>query len=151
MFETAPLSSDTEVTGQVVVKLCVSSSALDTDFTVKLVDVYPPGPDYPDGFEMNLADTVLRMRYRNSWTEPEMMVPGEKYPITITVPTTSNLFKAGHGIRVDILSSNFPRLDVNPNTGEPTGRHTHSVPATNAVHIGGDSPSRIVLPIVPGK
>ena len=151
VFETEPLSEDTEVTGQVVINLCVSSSATDTDFTAKLVDVYPPSPDYPGGFEMNLTDTVLRMRYRNSWTEPELLVPGEKYSITIMLPTTSNVFKAGHRVRVDISSSNFPRLDVNPNTGEPIGQHVQSVSATNTVHIGGGSPSKIVLPIIPVK
>ena len=149
VFQTAPLDADTEITGQVAVKLWVSSSALDTDFTAKLVDVYPPNEDYPDGFELNLTDTVLRMRYRDSWTEPRMMEPGVIYAITITLPTTSNLFKAGHRIRVDIASSNFPRLEVNPNTGEPVGRHTHSIVATNAVHVGGDTPSHIALPVIP--
>ena len=149
VFETAPLEADTEVTGQVEVKLWVSSSALDTDFTAKLVDVYPPSNDYPDGFDLNLSDTVLRMRYRDTWTNPQLMESGAIYAITITLPTTSNLFRAGHRIRVDIASSNFPRLEVNPNTGEPVGRHSKTVIATNAVHVGGDTPSHVVLPVIP--
>ena len=151
VFESAPLTEDKEITGQVVANMWVSSTAVDTDFTAKLIDVYPPNADYPDGYEMNLADTVLRVRYRNSWTEPELMEPGRVYPITITLPTTSNLFKAGHRIRVDISSSNFPRLEVNPNTGEPVGRHTYTVKAVNTVHMDEARPSHVVLPVAPGR
>ena len=103
------------------------------EVTAKIVDVYPPNDDYPSGFEMNVADTVLRLRYRNSWSDPEPMEPGRVYPITITLPATSNLFQKGHRIRIDIASSNFPRLEVNPNTGEPVGRHTYTVIASNPV------------------
>ena len=148
VFQTEPLIEDLEVTGQVAVKLWVSSSALDTDFTAKLIDVYPPGEDFPDGFALNLTDTVLRMRYRDSWTEPELLEPGRVYAIAITLPTTANLFRAGHRLRIDIASSNFPRLEVNPNTGEPVGRHTATIVATNAVHIGTQTPSRVELPVV---
>ena len=149
VFATGPLAEDTEITGQVEVQLWVSSSAMDTDFTAKLIDVYPANEDYPDGFEMNLTDTVLRMRYRNSWTKPELMEPEQIYPISIALPTTSNLFQAGHRIRVDVASSNFPRLEINPNTGEAVGRHTHTIIATNAVHTGGHTPSHIAVPVVP--
>lgn len=148
VFTTDPLAEDLEVTGQVEVNLWVSSSAVDTDFTAKLVDVYPANEDYPQGFEMNLCDTVLRMRYRNSWTAAEEMDPGQIYAIAILLPTTSNLFKAGHRLRIDIASSNFPRLDINPNTGEPVGRHTRVVPAINEVHVGGVRHSHLVLPVV---
>lgn len=151
VFESGPLAEDVEITGQVTANIWVSSTAIDTDFTAKLIDVYPPNADYQEGFDLNLADTVLRMRYRNSWTEPEMMTPGQVYAVTITLPTTSNLFRAGHRIRVDISSSNFPRLEVNPNTGEPVGRHTHAIVATNAVHVGGETPSSIVLPVIPAS
>ncbi len=149
VFRSEPLDEDTEVTGQVEVNVWVSSSAKDTDVTAKLVDVYPPNDDYPSGFEMNVADTVLRLRYRNSWSDPELMEPGRVYPITITLPATSNLFQKGHRIRIDIASSNFPRLEVNPNTGEPVGRHTYTVIASNTVHLGADTPSHVVLPVVP--
>jgi hypothetical protein len=151
VFESSPVTEDIEITGQVIVKLWVSSSALDTDFTAKLIDVYPPNSDYSEGYEMNLTDTVLRMRYRNSWTEPEMMQTGCVYPITIALPATSNLFKSGHRIRVDIASSNFPRLEVNPCTGEPMGRHTHTVPARNTIYFGGDSSSHVVLPVITAR
>ena len=115
----------------------------------RLLDIYPPNDDYPDGYHLNLCDSILRTRYRNSWTEPEMMSPGKVYPITITLTPTSNLFKAGHRIRVDISSSNFPRFDINPNTGEPMGRHTHTQPAENTIRLGREHSSHILLPIVP--
>lgn len=123
VFQTESLAEDLEVTGQVTVKLWVSSSALDTDFTAKLIDVYLPSADYPEGFALNLTDTVLRTRYRDSWTDPELLEPGRVYAIDITLPTTANLFHVGHRLRIDIASSNFPRLKVNPNTGELVGRH----------------------------
>ena len=148
-FRSDVLKTDTEVTGQVLVKLWVSSSAPDTDFTAKLVDVYPPNSDYPEGYEVNISDTVLRMRYRNSWTDPEFMNVDTIYPIIISLPATSNLFTSGHRIRIDIASSNFPRLEVNPNTGQPVGRQTATRKAINTVHFGLDSASHILLPIIP--
>ena len=148
-FVTEPLTDDVEITGPIEVKLWVSSSTPDTDFTAKLLDIYPPNEDYPDGYHLNLCDSILRTRYRNSWTEPEMMSPGTVYPISIELTPTSNLFKSGHRIRVDISSSNFPRFDINPNTGEAMGRHTHTQPAENTLHLDRDHPSHIVLPVVP--
>ena len=148
-FQTDPLSQDVEITGPIEVKLYVGSDALDTDFTAKLLDIYPPSDDYPDGYHLNLCDSILRTRYRNSWTKPEMMTPGEIYPITIELTPTSNLFKAGHRIRVDISSSNFPRFDINPNTGEPIGKHTKTQPAQNTIHLNREHPSHITLPIIP--
>ena len=148
-FQTDPLTEDVEVTGPIEVHLNISSTAPDTDFTAKLLDIYPPSNDYPDGYHMNLCDSILRTRYRNSWTEPEFMSPGEVYPITIELTPTSNLFKSGHRIRVDISSSNFPRFDINPNTGEAMGRHTRTQVAQNTIHLNTNHPSRIVLPVVP--
>ena len=150
-FETDPLEDDIEVTGEVMIKLWVSSTAVDTDFTVKLIDVYPFSDDYPEGYELNLTDTILRARYRNSWSEEELMTPGEAVEVTITLWPTSNVFKKGHRIRLDISSSNFPRFDVNPNTGEPVGRHTHMLKADNTIHTGADHPSRIILPVIPAE
>ena len=98
---------------------------------------------------MNLVDSIFRTRYRNGWEREELMEPGEVYRIRIALPPTSNLFKAGHCIRVDISSSNFPCFDLNPNTGEPMGRHTHMVVAHNTVYVDGARPSHIVLPIIP--
>ena len=150
VLQTAPLEEDAEVTGAVEVTLWVSSSTVDTDFTVKLLDVYPESEDWSDGFHMNLADTIPRCRYRDSWTEPEMMATSEVYPITLKLPPVSNLFVAGHRIRLDVSSSNFPRFDVNPNTGEPMGRHTHTAQAENTVYLDRHRPSHAVLPVIPG-
>jgi predicted acyl esterase len=149
VFQTELLAQDVEVTGQLVVKLWIASSVVDTDFTAKLIDVYPPSLDYPDSYQMNLVDSVIRTRFRNGWEREELMEPGEIYPVEITLAPTSNLFQTGHRIRIDISSSNFPRLDVNPNTGEPLGRHTHSVVAHNSVYVDRDHPSYVILPIVP--
>lgn len=148
VFQTPPLEQDIEVTGVAVVKLWISSSALDTDFTAKLLDVYPPSRDYPHGYHMNLADSILRVRYRNSWEKEELLKPGEVAAIEIPLSPTSNLFKAGHRIRIDISSSNFPRFDLNPNTGEPMGRHTHTVVAHNVVYLDRARPSQVVLPVI---
>jgi hypothetical protein len=148
VFQTAPLTEDTEVIGPVVVRLFASSSAVDTDFTAKLIDVYPPNADYPSGFEMNVTDGIVRARYRNSPERPEMMKPGEVYSFEIEPFPTANLFKKGHRIRIDISSSNFPRFDVNPNTGEPLGRNRRVVAAENTVYHDAKHPSAVLLPIV---
>ena len=144
VYETAPLGEPVEVTGRVVVRLRISSSAVDTDFTAKLVDVYPPNEDYPEGYDMLLNDSIIRCRYRNGFESEELMEPDVEYDVEILLPPTSNLFPAGHRIRIDISSSNFPRLERNPNTGEPIGRHTRMVTAENTVHAG-----QVVLPVIP--
>ena len=149
VFQTSPLEEDLELTGSAIVTLWISSSAPDTDFTAKLIDLAPANDDYPDGYAMNLVDSVIRTRYRNSWEQEELMEPGEVYRVQIPLPPTSNLFQAGHRIRIDISSSNFPRLDLNPNTGEPMGRHTHAVPACNTVYMDKQRPSGVLLPTIP--
>ena len=148
VFQTPPLTEAMEVTGPITVHLYVSSSTPDTDFTAKLIDVHPPTATDPQGFDMNLCDSVIRCRFREGWYREVFMTPGEVYRVTITLPPTSNLFARGHRIRVDISSSNFPRLDINPNTGEPLGRHTHNLVATNCVHLDREHPSHIVLPLI---
>ena len=106
--------------------LRIASSAPDTDFTAKLIDVYPPNEDYPDGYDMLINDSIIRCRYRNGFEREELMEPGEEYEVTILLPPTSNLFAAGHRIRIDVSSSNFPRLDRNPNTGRADrAAHAH--------------------------
>ena len=144
VYQTEPLAEPVEVTGRAVVHLRVSSSALDTDFTAKLIDVHPPNEDYPEGYDMLINDSIIRCRYRNGFEQEELMEPGTEYDVQILLPPTSNLFAAGHRIRIDVSSSNFPRLERNPNTGEPIGRHTHEVVAENTVHGG-----RVVLPVIP--
>jgi putative CocE/NonD family hydrolase len=144
VYQTEPLAEPVEVTGRAVVHLRVSSSALDTDFTAKLVDVYPPNEDYPEGYDLLINDSIIRCRYRNGFEQEELMEPGTEYDVEILLPPTSNVFAAGHRIRIDVSSSNFPRLERNPNTGEPIGRHTHEVVAENTVHGGS-----VVLPVIP--
>ena len=148
VFETPPLTSDVAVAGPITIKLQVSSNCIDTDFTAKLIDVYPPNQDYPRGYAMNLCDGILRCRYRDSWESPQMMTPGAVYEITIEPFATCNLFKAGHRIRLDISSSNFPRYDVNWNTGEPEGRARTRRIATNTVYVDLARASHVVLPLV---
>ena len=149
VFQTLSLEEDVEVTGPITVELWVSSSALDTDFTAKLLDVYPPNGDYPQGFEMNLTDSIMRARYRDSYEKAELMDPGKVYKLSFPLYPTSNVFKKGHLIRVDISSSNFPRFDVNPNTGEPLGQSTRQLVAENAVYHDAEHPSHLVMPVIP--
>lgn len=149
VFQTDPLAHDVEVTGASEVQLWIASSAVDTDFTAKLIDVYPSNPDYPTGYHMNLVDSIIRCRYRDGFDHEIPMQPGEPYLVRIALPPTSNLFQAGHRIRLDISSSNFPRFDLNPNTGEPVGRHTHTLVAHNSVFLNQARPSHVVLPIIP--
>jgi putative CocE/NonD family hydrolase len=137
-----------EVTGPIRVRLWASSSAVDTDFTAKFIDWYPPNPDYPRGFAMNLTDGIIRARYRNSWEEPVPMKSEVIYPLEVVLYPTSNLFVMGHRIRVDISSSNWPRFDVNPNTGEPPDRSRRFAIADNTVYHDAGHPSHIILPIV---
>lgn len=149
VFQTPALTEALEVTGSVVVHLFIASDAPDTDFTAKLVDVHPANADYPDGFDMNLCDSVLRCRFREGWDQEVMLEPGRVYPIRIDLPPTSNRFGVGHRVRLDISSSNFPRLDVNPNTGEALGQHTGMRVARNSVFVDQQHASYIVLPIIP--
>jgi hypothetical protein len=147
-FQSAVLAHDVEVTGAVEAEFWIASDGPDTDFTIKLIDVYPAGADYPQGYAMNLTDGILRCRYRDSWEHPSPMVPGRAYRIRVQAFPTSNLFKAGHRIRLDVSSSNYPHFDLNPNTGEPEGRWTRSRVATNTVFLGGDRASAVILPVV---
>ena len=149
VFMTPPLDRDLEVTGPIDVKLWASSSAPDTDFTAKLIDVHPPNGDFPGGIDMNLEDGIIRARFRNSLEHAQLMKPGTVYRFTIHLYPTSNVFKKGHRIRVDISSSNFPRFDVNPNTGEPLNTNRRMVIATNTIYHDREHPSAIILPVIP--
>jgi hypothetical protein len=124
-------------------KVYVSSSAVDTDFTGKLVDVGP------DGVAENLTDGILRARYRNSMEKAEFMNPGELYKLTISLWSTANVFLAGHRLRLEVANSNFPRFDRNPNTGGNPEAAGPRVAATNAVYHDRDHPSALVLPVLP--
>ena len=149
VFQTPPLDRDLEVTGPLVVTLWASSSALDTDFTAKLVDVYPPSRDFPNGIDLNVADSIVRARYRGGSGTAEMMKPGQAYELTIEMYPTSLVFGQGHRIRLDLSSSNFPRFDVNPNTGEPLNDNRRWMYATNTIYHDAQHPSHIVLPVIP--
>ncbi len=148
VFRTPPLDQDLEVTGTPTARLYVSSSAPDTDFTLKLVDEYPPNEDYPRGFAMNITHGIRRCRYRNGRDKAELMAPGRIYPIEITCYPTSNRFQSGHRIRLDIASSNYPHFDINTNTGEPFGTSQRLAVAHNTVHHNRDYPSHLILTVL---
>lgn len=147
VFETEPLARDVEVTGNVVAHLHIASSAVDTDFTIKLVDVYPPNSDYPQGYALNLAHGILRARFRNSFEHPQPLEPGKVHALTVRAFPTSNLFRAGHRIRIEVSSSNFPHFDVNPNSDWRVA-DAPPVVARNSVFVDRDHPSCVALPIV---
>ncbi len=144
VFTSAPLQKDTEVTGPIVIKLYAASSARDTDFTAKLIDVYPDGTAY------NLTEGIIRARFRESiYDPPELLVPGKVYEYTLELLPTSNVFKRGHGIRVHLTSSNFPLWDRNPNTGNEQGMDTELQVAHQTIYHDRNYPSHIILPIIP--
>ena len=140
---TPPLQRDVVLAGPVSARLHISTTAPDTDFTIKLIDVHPPNPDYPHGFAMNLTDGIARCRFHRSYEKPELLTPGEVYEIDVTAPDTANRFAAGHRIRLDISSSNFPRFDVNTNTGEPEAAARRTAVAANTVHMDAEHPSHV--------
>lgn len=143
VFSTPPLEKDSEVTGYITVELYAASSATDTDFTALIVDVDA------NGYARFLTDGIVRARYRNSTERAEMIEPGKIYKYTIDLWATSNVFKAGHRIRVYISSSNFPRFNRNLNTGEATMRGTRMIKAQQTIYHDAEHPSAIVLPIIP--
>jgi uncharacterized protein len=151
VFQTPPLEEDMEITGEIQAVFWISSNCPDTDFTFKLIDVYPASTDYPSGYAMNLTDGIIRTRYRESWERPQLMTPGEIYKVQIDAFPTSNLFKKGHCIRIDVSSSNFPRFDCNSNTGEPVGYASSVRIATNSIFMDEERSSHVVLPIIPRR
>lgn len=143
LFESPVLTKPLEVTGRVKVKLWVSSTAPDTDFTAKLTDVYP------DGRSMLVVDGIRRMRHRNSFEKSELMEPGKVYEVEIDLWSTSIVFNKGHRVRLAISSSNSPRFEPNPNTGRPSGTDDETAVATNTIYFDADHPSHIILPLPP--
>lgn len=148
VFQSPPLDANVEVTGRLVVKLWAGSNAKDTDFTVKLIDVYPPSADYPAGVDLNVGDGIVRARYRESLRTARLLTGPGPNEYSIEMYPTSLVFGRGHRIRLDVSSSNFPRFDINPNTGEPLGRARRRRIAENAVYHDPLHPSRIILPII---
>lgn len=149
VFQTAPLPNDMELTGPITVKLFASSSMTDTDFTAKLIDVYPPSPDWPEGFEMNFHDGIIRASYRESVAQPTPLEPYKVYELTIEIPPVSNLFQQGHRIRIDIASSNYPRFDLNPGTLDAPWERRRLLKAENRIYHDAEHPSRVILPVIP--
>jgi len=145
VYSIGPLTSDLEVTGPVTADLFVKSSAVDTDFTAKLVDVAP------DGFAQDLTEGILRMRYRSSSEHASLMNPGQIYEITVDLWATSNVFLKGHSLRLEISSSNFPRFDRNLNTGEEIKFARTMATATNTILHDAQHPSSLMLPVMPSK
>jgi len=142
VYTSSTLKKGIEVTGLLKANLFVTSSARDTDFTVKLVDVYP------DGKAFNVQEGVIRMRYRDSLRREDLINPGEIYEIEIDLNATSNYFAKGHKIRIEVSSSNFPRIERNLNTGDANYIGTTYVSAVNEVLIGGKQASYIELPVI---
>ncbi len=142
LFSTDVLTEPVEVTGRVTAKLYVSSDCPDTDFTVKLTDVYP------DGRSMLVTDGVLRARFRESFERERLLEPGKVYELTVDLWSTSLVFNRGHRIRVAVSSSNAPRFDPNPNTGHALRADKERRVATNTVYFSKEYPSRILLPVI---
>ena len=143
-FQTAPLTSDVVIAGPVEMDLWASTDGPDTDFVVKLVDVYP------DGYEAIILDTAIRTRYRNGRMpdEIEMMTPGAPEKLTLDLWDTAITFEKGHRIAVHVTSSNSPRIAVNPNTGANPGPGVKTRVATNTIYMDKDRPSAVKLPIL---
>ncbi|HEX3948284.1 MAG TPA: CocE/NonD family hydrolase [Steroidobacteraceae bacterium] len=151
VFQSEVLGQDAVLAGPVEVTLFASSTATDTDFTAKLLDVYPPSADFPGGFDMNLTDGIVRASYRGHFERRQLLVPGKIYSIVIRPFDTANVVKKGHRIRLDISSSNFPRFDVNPNTGEPLGRSRMIEIAENTIYHDAAHASAVKLFLLPHK
>jgi putative CocE/NonD family hydrolase len=142
-YTSAPLERDLEVTGPIAVTLYAATGAPDTDWTAKLVDVWP------SGYAMNLCDGIVRARYRESVTDPQPVTPGTVYEYTIEQMVTGNVFRRGHRIRLEVSSSNFPRFDRNLNTGQPAGAGVAGQPAHQTVLHDQAHPSHVLLPVIP--
>jgi putative CocE/NonD family hydrolase len=141
VFTTPPLTEPLEIVGRISVVLHGSSSALDTDWTAKLSDVYP------DGRSMLVTDGLLRAKFRDGFETPTLMEPGTVYEFEIDLWSTAMVFNKGHQIRLALSSSNSPRFDPNPNTGDPLRQNTAVIAATNTVFHDSEHPSRLILPV----
>jgi len=142
VYTTEPLDEGIEVSGFIESKLYLSSDVKDTDVTIKVIDVYPDGTAY------NLDETIQRVRYREGYDKEVFMEEGNIYEVNMTPMSTSNYFKKGHRIRIEVSSSNFPRFDRNLNTGGNNYDESEGVTATNNIHHSKEYPSSITLPVV---
>ncbi|HEY5315443.1 MAG TPA: CocE/NonD family hydrolase [Pirellulales bacterium] len=144
LFTSEPLAEPLEVTGHVTAKVFVASSAVDTDLSIRLCDVYPDGESY------NMAEGMLRLRYRNSFAKPEPLTPGEMVEVSVDCWSTSIIFNRGHRLRAAVTSSNYPRFDLNPGTGKPWKDGDPHVKQTNRIFCDAAHPSALILPVVAG-
>ncbi len=142
VFTSSVVDKPVEVTGRIFAKIFISSSAADTDLSVRLCDVYP------DGRSMLIAEGIQRLRYRRSREKPEPLTPGQVEEVSVDCWSTSQIFNTGHRVRVTITSSNFPRFDVNPGTAQPWSEAGEKVKQTNRIHCDAEHPSRLVVPVV---
>jgi putative CocE/NonD family hydrolase len=142
-YTSAPLATDLQVTGPIMLTLYAATDCRDTDWTAKLIDVSPTG------YAMNLCDGILRARYREGFASPRLLEPGKVYGYEIEVGVTGNVFRKGHRIRLEISSSNFPRFDRNLNTGHDLGLDAEMRQARQTVHHTREYPSHIMLPVIP--
>lgn len=148
VFRTPPLEAPLDIAGPIRVTVYGETDGPDTDFTAKLIDEYPPSEAHPEGYALNLSDSICRGRFRGYREEPDLLEPGTTYEFYMEPYDTANRFAAGHRIRLDISSSNWPRFDANPNTGGPLYGDPETRVATNTVHLGGETPTRIELPVL---
>ena len=137
------LTDSITIAGQVVMKLFAATDGPDTDWMIKLIDVYP------DGYAMPVSEGILRARFREGLDQIKLLTPNQTYEYDITMTPTANVFLPGHRIRVDITSSNFPQFDRNPNTGAPLGTDAKTRVAEQTIFHGGRKASNIILPVVP--
>jgi putative CocE/NonD family hydrolase len=149
VFRTPPLDEPVEIAGPIRVRVYGSTDAPDTDFTAKLIDEYPPSEEFPNGFALNLSDSICRARYRGYRDEPDFVDPGAVYEFYMEPYPTANVFDEGHRIRLDVSSSNFPRYDVNHNTGGPLYGDRQYRTANNTVYHEADHATHVELPIQP--
>ncbi|MGH7011347.1 MAG: CocE/NonD family hydrolase, partial [Caulobacteraceae bacterium] len=147
-FETEPLDRPVEIFGPIIARLWVASDAPDTDFTAKLVDVWPPSRDFPDGVALNISDGIVRAMWRSGEEEPERLEPGLPVELVVSLYPTALRFEIGHRIRLDVSSSNFPRFDVNPNSGALAGENKGWRVAANTLFLDSKRPSVLILPVI---
>jgi len=151
VFRTPPLDEAVEIAGPIRVRVYGSTDGPDTDFTAKLIDEYPESDDYPEGYALNLSDSICRARYRGYRDEPDFVEPGEVYEFYMEPYDTANRFEEGHRIRLDISSSNWPRFDVNHNTGGPLyGGEEYRVAENTVYHERGNA-THVELPVLPSE
>ncbi len=147
-FLSEPLKRDLTLTGAIKARLFVSSNAPDTDFTVKLLDICPATENTPGGLAINISDSIFRLRFRQGYDHEVLAQTGNVYEIEFELYPSACVFAKGHRLRVDVSSSNYPRFDVNPNSGEPLGKHRIMRKALNTIHHNAKHPSCIILSVL---